>query len=91
LMSLSGGAGLGNSPFFTNPQISTAHNRSNSFRHGKLFSFDMESRSGTPEKSKKSRKVLWLCGRCTRRMTLKFVKGSGLVAVPLEPHRRESP
>ena len=32
------------------------------FRHGKLFSFEMESRSGIPEKSKKSRKVLWLCG-----------------------------
>jgi len=58
------------------------------FRHGKLFSFEMESRSGIPEKSKTSRKVLWLCGKCVRRMTLKFVKGSGLVAVPLEPHRR---
>ena len=58
------------------------------FRHGKLFSFEMESRSGIPEKSKKMRKVLWLCGRCVRRMTLKFGKESGLVAVPLEPHRR---
>ena len=87
-MSLSRGVGLGYSPVLhkcANPDCSQPFKY---FRHGKLFSFEMESRSGIPEKSKKMRKVLWLCGRCVRRMTLKFGKESGLVAVPLEPHRR---
>src|SRR5438105_10218463 len=89
MLSLFRGVGLGYSPVLhkcANPDCSQPFKY---FRHGKLFSFELESRSGIPEKSK--RKVLWLCGRCAWRMTLKFVKGRGLVAVPLEPHRRESP
>ena len=88
MLSLCRGVGLGYSPVLhkcANPDCSQPFKY---FRHGKLFSFEMESRSGIPEKSKKMRKVLWLCGRCVRRMTLKFAKESGLVAVPLEPHRR---
>src|SRR2546427_4539176 len=88
MLSLFRGVGLGYSPVLhkcANPDCSQPFKY---FRHGKLFSFEMESRSGIPEKSKKMRKVLWLCGRCVRRMTLKFAKESGLVAVPLEPHRQ---
>src|SRR5438105_13215694 len=76
MLSLFRGVGLGYSPVLhrcANPDCSQPFKY---FRHGKLFSFEMESRSRIPEKSKKSRKVLWLCGRCARRMTLKFVKGS---------------
>ncbi len=88
MLSLCRGVGLRYSPMLhkcANPDCSQPFKY---FRHGKLFSFEMESRSGIPEKSKKSRKMLWLCERCARRMTLKFVKGNGLVVVPLEPHRR---
>ena len=88
MLSLFRGVGLGYSPVLhkcANPDCSQPFKY---FRHGKLFSFEMESRSGIPEKSKKMRKVLWPCGRCVRRMALKFGKESGLVAVPLEPHRR---
>src|SRR5437867_1027879 len=77
MLSLFRGVGLGYSPMLhkcANPDCSQPFKY---FRHGKLFSFEMKSRSGIPEKSKKMRKVLWPCGRCVRRMTLKFGKESG--------------
>src|SRR5438876_7211599 len=77
MLSLCRGVGLEYSPVLhkcANPDCSQPFKY---FRHGKLFSFEMKSRSGIPEKSKKMRKVLWPCGRCVRRMTLKFGKESG--------------
>src|SRR5437667_3565018 len=88
MLSLFRGVGLGYSPMLHKCASPGCSQPFKYFRHGKLFSFEMESHSGIPEKPTKSRKVLWLRGKCVRRMTLKFGKESRLVAVPLEPHRR---
>src|SRR5438128_3372874 len=72
--------GLGYSPCFTNAQIPTAHNRSNISGTANCSASKWSPVAGFRKKSKKSREVLWLCGRCARqrRPSIQFILPSFL-------------
>ncbi len=68
-----------------NPACST---RFQYLRDGKLFQIEVEARAQTGMHlvgKKPSHKVehFWLCGACSKRMTLAYQRGKGVITLPL--------
>jgi hypothetical protein len=68
-------------------------------REGKVFKFEVgrnvavESsgpRLVTMKKSSTKIEHFWLCGRCSRQMTLHYEGNTGVVVIPLKPRARNA-